>query len=96
MLFIFGSIVGIIAYIIVFPICEQLSSYVMQLFELKKGYIAYDIAVINHDIEKLDRDSQYQISNAIGFEIPADEECYDDDENVDENVYCSDNHKMGF
>ena len=97
MMFILGFIVGILSYIIVFPICEQFTSYVLQYIERAKGYITYDINVINNDIDKIGYVGG--TASAIGFEIPPDEviEVDDDDEGVDENVYCDNKlTQMGF
>ena len=81
-------IAGIFFVSYVLPILDQLLAVVLSALENVKGLLAIKTQKLNNTLTKLSKESEpeeYQQTHVIGFQIPSEEEYYEEDEDEDED-----------
>jgi hypothetical protein len=73
---------GIVTYILILPILEQIAALICQALEYLKGLLLYQSAKIQIKIDKLTEEVSENNSktSAVGFVIPEEEEYYEEED----------------
>ena len=74
-------LLGILLYVAVIPILEELATVIVQGLEVVKGWL---IVILGSLQEKADRQKEKLKTHAIGFSIPDDEEEYEEENDEDD------------
>ena len=76
---------GVLFYMFIVPILDQLCSLICLKMEEKKGEYNLKIVEYNSKADKIVKELEkpYEVSHAIGFEVPTYDEYYDDYEEDD-------------
>lgn len=72
-------ILGIVSYIVLFPILQEISEMICGKLEVIKGNDAEKVMIINNRIADLQSKLEPQQTSCIGFDIP-NVECESDDD----------------
>lgn len=72
-------ILGTLFYVFFLPVVEQITSLIVQKLEAVKGKYNVEVISRNVEAEKISSETDYQVSNAIGFEVPTYEEYEEED-----------------
>ena len=72
-------IFGMMTVILAIPIIEQITEIVCGGLEVLKGKNTKKVMQINKEIEDLQMQLEPINTNCIGFKVPNQEECYEDD-----------------
>lgn len=81
-------ILGIFFVSYVLPILDSVSAIILSALENIKGKLAITTQKLNNELTKLSKEvepDEYQQTHVIGFQIPSEEEYYEEDEDEDED-----------
>ncbi len=81
-------LLGIVIYILILPVLEELATVIIQALEILKGKAMLFAQKIQNELAELStpkEEEEKQITHAIGFQIPRELEDEENEEDWDEN-----------